>query len=90
MKLEGMMPKEDNKTIDAMMKKTEGDDAMMKKEEPAGDAMMKDDSAMMKKEVSGYTTYNASSVSDALAAGKKVVLFFHASWCPSKLLMLIS
>ena len=30
MKLEGMMPKEDNKTIDAMMKKTEGDDAMMK------------------------------------------------------------
>ena len=83
MKLEGMMPKEDNKTIDAMMKKTEGDDAMMKKEEPAGDAMMKDDSAMMKNEVSGYTTYNASSVSDALAAGKKVVLFFHASWCPS-------
>lgn len=25
MKLEGMMPKEDNKTIDAMMKKTEGE-----------------------------------------------------------------
>lgn len=41
MKLEGMMPKEDNKTIDAMMKKTEGDGAMMKKEEPAGDVMMK-------------------------------------------------
>lgn len=39
MKLEGMMPKEDNKTIDAMMKKTEWD-AMMKQEEPAGDAMM--------------------------------------------------
>lgn len=30
MKFEGMMPKEDNKMIDAMMKKTEGDDAMMK------------------------------------------------------------
>jgi hypothetical protein len=41
MKLEGMMPKEDNKTIDAMMRKTEGDDAMMRQEEPAGDAMMK-------------------------------------------------
>lgn len=41
MKLEGMMPKEDNKTIDAMMRKTEGDDTMMKKEEPAGDAIMK-------------------------------------------------
>jgi|GEM_PF-1497478 len=32
MKLEGMMPKEDNKTIDAMMKKTEGEDTMMKKD----------------------------------------------------------
>jgi len=41
MKLEGMMPKEDNKTIDAMVKKTEGDSAIMKKEEPAEDAMMK-------------------------------------------------
>lgn len=41
MKFEGMMPKEDNKTIDAMMKKTESDNGMMKKEEPVGDAMMK-------------------------------------------------
>ncbi len=41
MKFEGMMPKEDNRTIDAMMKKTESDNGMMKKEEPAGDAMMK-------------------------------------------------
>ena len=32
MKLEGMMPKEDNKTIDAMMKKTEGEDAKMKED----------------------------------------------------------
>lgn len=84
MKLEGMMPKEDNKTIDAMMKKTEGEDAMMKKDTVMEDnKMMKDDSTMMKKEVSGYTTYNASAVSDALAAGKKVVLFFHAPWCPT-------
>lgn len=41
MKFEGMMPKEDNKTIDAMMRKTEGDDAMMRKEEPLEGAMMK-------------------------------------------------
>jgi thioredoxin 1 len=89
MKMEGMMPKEDQQAVDAMMKKTEENadamekdgapqDAMMKKE----DTMMKDD-AMMKKEVSGYTMYNASAVSDALAAGKKVVLFFHAPWCPT-------
>jgi thiol-disulfide isomerase/thioredoxin len=84
MKLEGMMPKEDSKTIDAMMKKTEGEDTMMEKDTMMKDEkMMKEDSAMMKKEVSGYTTYNASAVSDALTAGKKVVLFFHASWCPS-------
>ncbi len=39
MKLEGMMPKEDNKTIDAMMKKTEANnDTMMQKQD---DAMMK-------------------------------------------------
>lgn len=41
MKFEGMMPKEDNRTIDAMMRKTESDNGMMRKEEPAGDAMMK-------------------------------------------------
>ncbi len=77
MKLEGMMPKEDNATIDAMMKKTEDNaESMEKKDEVPEDAMMK-------KEVSGYTTYNASAVSDALAAGKNVVLFFHAPWCPT-------
>lgn len=36
MKLEGMMPKEDNKTIDAMMKKTEANkEAMMQNQENA-------------------------------------------------------
>lgn len=39
MKLEGMMPKEDNKTIDAMMKKTEANNDVM---------MQKQDSAMIK------------------------------------------
>ena len=83
MKLEGMMPKEDQKTIDAMMKKTEENSEAMEKDEAPQDAMMKKDDAMMKKEVSGYTTYNSSAVSDALAAGKNVVLFFHAPWCPT-------
>lgn len=87
MKLEGMMPKESQQEVDAMMKETEeNSDAMMKKDEAPEDAMMKKEDlgeAMMKKEVSGYTTYNASAVSDALAAGKNVVLFFHAPWCPT-------
>ncbi len=30
-----------------------------------------------------YTNYSASEVESALASGKKVVLFFHAPWCPS-------
>jgi thiol-disulfide isomerase/thioredoxin len=47
-------------------------------------AMIKvDEGAMMQKAVSGYTVYNASAVSDALAAKQNVVLFFHAPWCPS-------
>lgn len=89
MKLEGMMPKEDQQAVDAMMKKTEENAEAMEKDEAPQDAMMKKDDAMikedamMKKEVSGYTMYNASAVSDALAAGKNVVLFFHAPWCPT-------
>lgn len=76
MKLEGMMPKEDNATIDAMMKKTEENAEAMKKQETQEDVTMK-------KEVSGYTIYNSTEVSDALAANKNVILFFHAPWCPT-------
>lgn len=83
MKLEGMMPKEDQQAVDAMMKKTEENSEAMEKDEVPEDAMMKKDDTMMKKEVSGYTTYNSSAVSDALAAGKNVILFFHAPWCPT-------
>jgi thiol-disulfide isomerase/thioredoxin len=97
MKLEGMMPKEDNKMIDAMMRKTEGEDAMMKKDtssdnqwesmEKMDGAMMKDDSAMMKQDVmvvaGSYTAYSPSAVTTALAAKKNVILFFHATWCPT-------
>lgn len=76
MKLEGMMPKEDQQAVDSMMKKTEENAEAMEKDEAPQDAMMR-------KEVSGYTTYNSSAVSDALAAGKNVILFFHAPWCPT-------
>lgn len=33
--------------------------------------------------VGGYTSYSAPAVDAALKAGKNVILFFHASWCPS-------
>lgn len=51
------------------------DDKMM------DDSMMKKESAMMKS--TGYISYDESRVSEALASGQKVVLFFHATWCPS-------
>lgn len=89
------LPGQSEKKMDAMVKEgdammakdkkemMEKDDAMMKKD----DVMDKqDDSAMMKKDspkVAGYTTYSSAGVDSALASGKKVALFFHASWCIS-------
>jgi len=89
---EAMMKQEAMEKNDTMMKKDDSmmdsdkmmkdDSAMMKKD----DAMVQDD-AMMKKDtmvVAGsYTTYSASAVTAALAAKKNVVLFFHATWCPT-------
>lgn len=81
-----MIQKEVMEKNDAMMKKEEDtpkEDTMMKK----GDTMVRnDDSAMMKKDTTktgSYTNYSTSAVESALASGKKVVLFFHAPWCPS-------
>lgn len=92
MKLEGMMPKEDNKMIDAMMRKTEGEDTMMQKEAMEkndsmmdGDKMMKDDDeivkddAMMKKDtmvVAGSYTTYSASAVTAALAAKKNVVLF--------------
>lgn len=66
---------------EAMMEKT--DDAMMKKEGEAmeGDAMKKEDGAMMKKE-GAYRDYSTATVAAEQKTGNKVVLFFHATWCP--------
>jgi thiol-disulfide isomerase/thioredoxin len=63
------------KKEDKMMK----DEAMVKKEDSV---IMKKDEAMVK--IAGsYSAYSSSAVTAALAAKKNVVLFFHASWCPS-------
>ncbi len=49
------------------------------------DAMMKqDDTVMMQKNTNGiYTAYSDTAVDGALSSGKRVALFFHATWCPS-------
>lgn len=70
---DGAMMKEEE-----MMKK---DDAMTKTE----DSMMKEDDAMMEKEGAmmqkgSYEPYAPEKI--ALAGKGKVVLFFHADWCP--------
>lgn len=84
---EAMMQKEDAmmEQDDAMMQKADEvmekdvmeKDAMMEKSD---DAMQKDD-AMMAMEKGGYMPYDASKL--AFAEKGKVVLFFHASWCPT-------
>lgn len=45
------------------------------------DTMKKDEAKMMKP--TGYMNYDEMKVSEALASGQKVALFFHATWCPS-------
>lgn len=64
---------------DMMMKKDgeamEGD-SMMKKDE----VMMKDEDAMMEKKQGSIESYSPEKL--ALANSGKVLLFFHASWCP--------
>jgi thiol-disulfide isomerase/thioredoxin len=72
---------------DAMMKKDEvmvKSDAMMKKDEVMvkSDAMMKKDEVMVKSSWE-YIDYSSTALSSALSSSKKVVLFFHASWCPN-------
>lgn len=69
---ETMMPKEDT-----MMKAAEADMGM--KEDKASDDGMMDTSEKMQK--GSYEAYAPDKL--ALAATGDVVLFFHASWCPS-------
>ena len=67
-----MMAKEDTMMEKGDVPKEEG---MMKEEKPA----QPDNDAMMMHKGS-YEAYSADKVS--MAAGGKVVLFFHAPWCP--------
>jgi thiol-disulfide isomerase/thioredoxin len=82
-KNDSMMKPEDSMVKeDAMVKE---DSAMMKKDT---EMMAKEDSAMMKKDSmektnTSYVAYSEAGVKSALKSGKKVVLFFHAKWCPS-------
>jgi thiol-disulfide isomerase/thioredoxin len=72
------------KYLMSMKKDMMADSSMMKKEIPMmkDDTMMKKDDYMMKKESGMYTPYSESAVTAALASGKSVYLFFHATWCP--------
>lgn len=40
-------------------------------------------SGTMMKQETGYQAYSDSLVGSALKEGKKVAIFFHASWCPN-------
>lgn len=56
-------------------------DKMMKEESMKKDEMVKDE--MMKKDPASYIPYNELTAKSLLAAGKHVVLFFHAGRCPT-------
>lgn len=66
-------------------KKAETNDAMMKEEEKKkDDSMMEEKSkeeAMMEKS-GAYKDYSSEAIASEQSAGNKVVLFFHATWCP--------
>ncbi len=64
--------------------KNEMMDETMQKENhatPTTDSMMKKTEAMMPK-AGSYLDYSGQAVAEAQKNGKKVVLFFHAAWCP--------
>lgn len=73
MKEDSMMSGSDNMMDDDMDKKI--DDNMI------SDDTMKPEAMMQKS--TGYVEYDAAKVTEALASGQKVALFFHATWCPS-------
>jgi thioredoxin 1 len=56
-------------------------DSMKKEEMMKLESMMKPADTMMK--MSGYMNYDEAKVKSALASWQKVVLFFHAAWCPT-------
>ncbi len=85
MESDSMMEKDAAMEGDAMMQK----DEMMEKESMNDEAMMKDDAmmekdAMMQKETMMHKgTIEAYSPEKlAMAESGKVLLFFHAAWCP--------
>lgn len=67
------------KEKEAMMASTSGDKMMEDKMDKDGQ-MMKGD-AMMAKTAGMYVPYSADKL--ALAKENKVIIFFHASWCPT-------
>lgn len=88
-----MMSGEEKMTTQDQNTMSKEEMAMMEKEKMSADknAMIKTDSptptasgqdAMMKKE-GIYKDYSSQTVTSEQAAGQKVVLFFHASWCPT-------
>ena len=80
--MSGTWSKEDMEAMEKdhmMMSGTDMKDVSTKMDTMKKDTMKKD--IMMKP--TGYVVYDAGSVASALKSWQKVVLFFHAAWCPT-------
>ena len=80
---ENTIMKDQESMPDAMMKDDMKEPLMMSGEmmDQSGMDMKEKETMMMKP--TGYVNYDEMKVSEALASGQKVALFFHATWCPT-------
>ena len=68
-------------STDGMMQ-NEGEDMMEADDKMINDGDKKDDAGAMMDKLGAYKDYSAATVVAEQEAGNKVVLFFHAPWCP--------
>ncbi len=71
----------DDKKMEETQTPATNENAMMEKDKPNSDAGSTSQESMVKK-AGAYKDYSESTVKDEQAQGQKVVLFFHAPWCP--------
>ncbi len=81
-KVESTMMMDDTKNMEDAMMSGSLERAIIDDKTMSGTDMMKKDQSDISKPT-GYISYDEAKMMEALASGQRVVLFFHATWCPS-------